>query len=292
MLPHETKADAQLAAEIGDAVKVHDAADATRKEKAIIVGKLLVEARKRHLTTKAFEKFLETVPRDAGGAGIGIRRAETFIAFALDRKAFEEHQKENAAAQQRFRDKQKAEKIEREKAKAEAEARGAGEHDVRAVREIVREVMANAKLGKNVVMDIFHTFGGGIRRLQDARTQDLEPIYAACKRALAGQPPEPRPATEAGGEPHALRNAETKNEAAIKAEAEREKRKADQERCLRLSRQGRLRSAVQTIMDLIPSRADLENPEIKIEPEKLFEAARFLTALAEEASNAAIKKAA
>ena len=47
--------------------------------------------------------------------GIHIRRAETFIALALGRKDFEQHQIENAEAQQRHRDKLK---IEREKAKA------------------------------------------------------------------------------------------------------------------------------------------------------------------------------
>jgi hypothetical protein len=120
--------DAKLAAKIGDAIKAHDAAAAVKEEKAKIVGKLLVEARKRHRTTKAFETFLETVPRHDGGDGINIRRAETFIAIALGRKDFEQHQKENAAAQQRRRDKLKAERIEREKkakaalAEAQAEA--------------------------------------------------------------------------------------------------------------------------------------------------------------------------
>jgi len=112
MLPLETKADARLAAEIGDAVKAYDAADATRKEKAVIAGQLLVEARKRHPSKKAFEQFLELA------GGVGIRRAETFIAIALGRKEFEQHQSENAAAQKPHRDKLKAEKIEREKAKA------------------------------------------------------------------------------------------------------------------------------------------------------------------------------
>lgn len=113
MLPFQSKTDAKLAAEIGDAVKAYDAADATRKEKAVIAGQLLAEARKRHPSKKAFENFLELA------GGVGIRRAETFIAIALGRKEFEQHQSENAAAQQRHRDKLKAEKIEREKAKAE-----------------------------------------------------------------------------------------------------------------------------------------------------------------------------
>jgi hypothetical protein len=112
MLPFQSKTDAKLAAEIGDAVKAYDAADATRKEKAVIAGGLLVEARKRHPSKTAFEKFLELA------GGVGIRRAEIFIAIALGRKEFEQHQSENAAAQQRHRDKLKAEKIEREKAKA------------------------------------------------------------------------------------------------------------------------------------------------------------------------------
>jgi hypothetical protein len=117
------QADIKLAAQIVEAVKEYDDAnkeyndaEATlglkRKEKQIAAGKLLAEARKRHPTEKAFEEFL----RLAGG--IGIRRAQDFIAFALGRKDFEQHQAENAAAQQRHRDKLKADKIEREKAKA------------------------------------------------------------------------------------------------------------------------------------------------------------------------------
>jgi hypothetical protein len=51
--------DAKLAAKIGDAVKAYDAADAVKKEKAIIAGRLLVEAQKRHHGKKAFENFLE-----------------------------------------------------------------------------------------------------------------------------------------------------------------------------------------------------------------------------------------
>jgi hypothetical protein len=112
MLPFQSKTDAKLAAEIGDAVKAYDAADATRKEKAIIAGRLLVEARERHPSKMDFEIFLELA------GGVGIRRAETFIAIALGRKEFEQHQIDNAAAQQRHRDKLKAEKIEKEKAKA------------------------------------------------------------------------------------------------------------------------------------------------------------------------------
>jgi hypothetical protein len=104
--------DAKLAAKIGDALKAYDAADTVKNEKAVIAGRLLVEAQKRHPGKKAFEHFLELA------GGIGIRRAETFIAIALGRKDFEQHQAENAAAQQRHRDKLKADKIEREKAKA------------------------------------------------------------------------------------------------------------------------------------------------------------------------------
>jgi hypothetical protein len=83
-----------------------------RKEKQIAAGKLLIEARKRHPTEKAFEKFLDLA------GGIGIRRAQDFIAFAVGRKDFDRHQAENAAAQQRHRDKLKADKIERDKANA------------------------------------------------------------------------------------------------------------------------------------------------------------------------------
>jgi hypothetical protein len=104
--------DAKLAAKIIDAMKEYDAADATRKEKAIAAGTLLAEARKRHPGKKAFETFLELA------GGIGYRRAEDLIAIAVGRKDFEREQAENAAAQQRHRDKLKAEKIEREKAKA------------------------------------------------------------------------------------------------------------------------------------------------------------------------------
>jgi hypothetical protein len=104
--------DAKLAARIVDAVKEYDAADAVKKEKAVAAGRLLSEAQKRHPTEKAFEKFLQLA------GGIGIRRARDLIALALGRKDFEQHQIENAAAQQRHRDKLKAEKIEREKEKA------------------------------------------------------------------------------------------------------------------------------------------------------------------------------
>jgi hypothetical protein len=105
--------DAQLAKKVIAAVKAYDAADAVKKEKAIVVGRLLAEAQKLHPSDKDFEAFLERA------GGIQIRRAKDLIAFALDRKDFEQHQKDNAAAQQRHRDKLKAEKIEREKAKAD-----------------------------------------------------------------------------------------------------------------------------------------------------------------------------
>lgn len=104
--------DSKLAAKIVAAIKEVDAATATRNEKAVAAGKLLAEAHDRHPTEKAFENFL----RLAGG--VQIRRARELIAFALGRKKFEQHQIDNAAAQQRHRDKLKAEKIEREKEKA------------------------------------------------------------------------------------------------------------------------------------------------------------------------------
>src|SRR5260221_3317887 len=104
--------DAKLAAKIIDAMKDVDAATATRNEKAVAAGRLLIEAQKRHPTENAFEKFLQLA------GGIRIRRARDLIALALGRKDFERHQIENAAAQQRHRDKLKAEKIEREKEKA------------------------------------------------------------------------------------------------------------------------------------------------------------------------------
>jgi hypothetical protein len=113
MLPaHTEQDDAKLAAKVVAAVKAYDAADAVKKEKAIIVGGLLAEAQKRHPSDKAFEAFLDRA------GGIQIRRAKDLIAIALGRKEFDKHQADNAAAQQRLRDKQKAEKIEREKANA------------------------------------------------------------------------------------------------------------------------------------------------------------------------------
>jgi hypothetical protein len=104
--------DAKLAAKIIDAMKAVDAATAARNEKAVAAVRLLIEAQKRHPTEKAFEKFLQLA------GGVQIRRARDLIALALGRKDFEQHQIENAAAQQRHRDKLKAEKIEREKEKA------------------------------------------------------------------------------------------------------------------------------------------------------------------------------
>jgi hypothetical protein len=104
--------DAKLASRIIDAIKQVDAATAARNEKAVAAGKLLVEAHKRHPTEKAFKEFLLLA------GGIQIRRAQDLIAVALKRKDFEQHQIDNAAAQQRHRDKLKAEKIEREKERA------------------------------------------------------------------------------------------------------------------------------------------------------------------------------
>jgi hypothetical protein len=112
MMASTEQDDAKLAAKVVAAVKAYDAADAVKKEKAIIVGGLLAEAQKLHPSDKAFEAFLERA------GGIHIRRAKDLIAIALGRTDFEKHQLDQAAAQQRFRDKQKAEKIEREKAKA------------------------------------------------------------------------------------------------------------------------------------------------------------------------------
>jgi hypothetical protein len=110
--PSPDQDDSKLAARIVDAMKEYDGADAVRKVKAIVAGELLAEAHKRHPTKEAFEKFLQLA------GGIHLRRAQDLIAIALGRKEFEQHQIENAAAQQRHRDKLKAEKIEREKEKA------------------------------------------------------------------------------------------------------------------------------------------------------------------------------
>ena len=112
--------DAKLAAKIVVAIKEVDAATATRNEKALVAGRLLVEAQKRHPTEKDFEKFLGLA------GGIGIRRARDLIALALGRKDFERHQIENAAAQQRHRDKLKAEKIERKEREALPKPKGKG----------------------------------------------------------------------------------------------------------------------------------------------------------------------
>jgi hypothetical protein len=136
--PYPDQDDATLATKIGDAVKAYDAADAVKKEKAIIAGRLLVEAQKRHPSDKAFEKFLLLA------GGIQIRRAKDLIAIALGRKRFEQHQIENAAAQQRHRDKIKAEKIEREKAKAASakpEPKPAPEPALRNAAQITPEEM-------------------------------------------------------------------------------------------------------------------------------------------------------
>jgi len=111
-MTHEDGDDAKLAAKIVKAIKEYDAATVTRNEKAVAAGKLLAEAQKRHPTEKAFGEFL----KQAGG--IQIRRAKDLIGIALGRKDFEQHQIDNAAAEQRHRDKLKAEKIEREKEKA------------------------------------------------------------------------------------------------------------------------------------------------------------------------------
>jgi hypothetical protein len=108
---HNTEADIKLAEQIVDAMKEYDVATATRNDKAVAAGKLLHEAHERHPTEEAFKKFLLLA------GGVQIRRAQDLIALALGRKDFEKQQAENAAAQQRHRDKLKAEKIERDKAK-------------------------------------------------------------------------------------------------------------------------------------------------------------------------------
>jgi hypothetical protein len=183
--------DAKLAAEIGGALKSLDAAIAVTKEKQIVVGKLLAEAHKRHPTQKAFEEFL------ALAGDIHIRRAESLIAIALGRKGFEQHQKDNAAAQQRHRDKLKAEREEREKAKAEEKATPEPEHDYPWVREKFQEVVL--KLGKQVALSILNKFG--VKKVQDLLPADFEPVYEACEQALASRP--------APAPPTALRNAQS-----------------------------------------------------------------------------------
>jgi hypothetical protein len=111
--PHtHTESDIKLAEQIDAAIKRIDAADAVKKEQAIVAGRLLAEAHERHPTEEAFKKFLLLA------GGVQIRRAQDLIALAIGRKDFEQQQAENAAAQQRHRDKLKTEKIEREKAKA------------------------------------------------------------------------------------------------------------------------------------------------------------------------------
>jgi outer membrane biosynthesis protein TonB len=113
------KTDAQLAAQIKDAMKAIDAATATRNEKQAAAGRLLLEARQRHPTEKAFANFLQLA------GGVGLRRAQDLIAFAQWRKDFEKHQIDNKAAQQRHRDKLREEKIERGKREKEERERAA-----------------------------------------------------------------------------------------------------------------------------------------------------------------------
>jgi hypothetical protein len=89
-----------------------------RKEKQIAAGILLIEARDRHPSEKDFEKFLQLA------GGIQLRRAQDFIAFAVGRKDWDQHQKENAAAQQRHRDKLKADKEAKAAALPKPESKG------------------------------------------------------------------------------------------------------------------------------------------------------------------------
>jgi hypothetical protein len=118
-----TTDDVELAAEIVDAMKEYDAADATRKEKAIAAGKLLNEAQKRHPIKKDFEQFLELA------GGIQYSRARELIAIAIGRKDFEQQQAENAARVQRHRDKLKAEKEKAKAALPKPEPKGKGKPD-------------------------------------------------------------------------------------------------------------------------------------------------------------------
>ncbi|MGY4480088.1 hypothetical protein [Bradyrhizobium sp. USDA 3364] len=104
--------DAKLAAKIVKAMEDYRVATEMRNEKAVAAGRLLAEAQKRHPTKMAFARFLQLA------GGVQVRRAHDLIGFALGLKDFEQHRIENAAAQQRHRDKLKAEKIEREKEKA------------------------------------------------------------------------------------------------------------------------------------------------------------------------------
>lgn len=69
--------DVALAQQIGDAVKASAKADGDAIAAAKDVGALLLEAKRRHTTTKAFEAFLKTVP-----GGLQATQAYRYIAIA------------------------------------------------------------------------------------------------------------------------------------------------------------------------------------------------------------------
>jgi hypothetical protein len=93
--------DAALATKINAAVQAVDVAAATQIERAKVAGLLLHEANKRHPGRKAFEKFLKLC------GGLQYSRAMDLIAVATDRKTFEKLKADNAARQQKHRDKKK-----------------------------------------------------------------------------------------------------------------------------------------------------------------------------------------
>jgi hypothetical protein len=131
---HTEQEDAELATKVATAYRAYEDA---KKEKAIVVGKLLVEAQRWHPTDKAFAAFLERA------GGIQLRRAQELIAIALGRKGHEQLLKEKADAQQRFRDKQKAEKIARDKAAA-AKAKAKPDDALRNAKSKSDDALRNA----------------------------------------------------------------------------------------------------------------------------------------------------
>jgi hypothetical protein len=98
--------DAQLTAQIIDVQKSIEAIDVTKEEKHKVLGRLLAEAHDRHPSDAAFAIFL----KQCEGVYIEIRWAKQLIAFALGTKDLEKHKADNAAANKKLRDRQKAEK--------------------------------------------------------------------------------------------------------------------------------------------------------------------------------------
>jgi hypothetical protein len=100
--PTAAAEDLALATKITEAVKAVDTAVATQIERAKAAGLLLLDAHKRHPGRTAFEAFLKLTD------GVQYSRAMDLIGVATDRKTFEKLQADNAARQQKHRDKMKS----------------------------------------------------------------------------------------------------------------------------------------------------------------------------------------